>query len=140
MHRLAKTPITMDCFEIDDYNPELSLAYDRKEDENGNDLDNISVYAEDMIMVMENLRKAYLATGDKRYWKELIRFLPVGWLRTRTVTLNYQVLRQMYFDRRHHKLTEWSESFVECMKEIMPKENEIMTKLDRTTNYRKETQ
>lgn len=126
MHRLAKTPITLDCFETDDYDPDLSLAYDREADEYDDGLDDISVYVEDMIMVMENLRKAYLATDDKRYWKELIRLLPEGWLQKRTTTLNYQVLRQMYFDRRYHKLTEWSKSFVEWVKTLPYAEELIM--------------
>ena len=126
MHRLAKTPITLDCFETDDYDPDLSLAYDREDDDYDDGLDDISVYVEDMIMVMENLRKAYLATDDKRYWKDLIRFLPEGWLQKRTTTLNYQVLRQMYFDRRNHKLTEWSKSFVEWVKTLPYAEELIM--------------
>lgn len=126
MHRLAKTPITLDCFETDDYDPDLSLAYDRKDDDYDDGLDDISVYVEDMIMVMENLRKAYLATDDKRYWKELIRLLPEGWLQKRMTTLNYQVLRQMYFDRRNHKLTEWSKSFVEWVKTLPYAEELIM--------------
>lgn len=126
MHRLAKTPITLDCFETDDYDPDLSLAYGREDDDYDDGLDDISVYVEDMIMVMENLRKAYLATDDKRYWKELIRLLPEGWLQKRMTTLNYQVLRQMYFDRRHHKLTEWSKSFVEWVKTLPYAEELIM--------------
>lgn len=131
MHRLAKTPITLDCFETDDYDPDLSLAYDREDDDYDDRLDDISVYVEDMIMVMENLRKAFLATGDKRYWKDLIRFLPEGWLQKRMTTLNYQVLRQMYFDRRHHKLTEWSKSFVEWIKTLPYAEELIMYEGDK---------
>lgn len=131
MHRLAKTPITLDCFETDDYDPDLSLAYDREDDDYDDGLDDISVYVEDMIMVMENLRKAFLATGDKRYWKDLIRFLPEGWLQKRMTTLNYQVLRQMYFDRRHHKLTEWSKSFVEWIKTLPYAEELIMYEGDK---------
>ena len=126
MHRLAKTPITLDCFETDDYDPDLSLAYDREDDDYDDGLDDISVYVEDMIMMVENLRKAYLATDDKRYWKELIRLLPEGWLQKRMTTLNYQVLRQMYFDRRYHRLTEWSKSFVEWVKTLPYAEELIM--------------
>ena len=73
MHKLATTPITLDCFEIDDYDRNLSLA-DNPEDDN--ELNHISAFEEDVIMVLENLRQKYLETKDKRYWKELIRFLP----------------------------------------------------------------
>lgn len=93
MHKMASKPITLDCFEIDDYCPE---AITSKEE------------IDYLIQFLEMLRTKYLETKDKRYWKELIRWLPEGWLQTRTVTLNYQVLRQMYFDRRNHKLNEWS--------------------------------
>ena len=44
----------------------------------------------------------------KRYWKELIRWLPDSWLQTRTVTMNYENLLSMVHQREHHKLTEWS--------------------------------
>lgn len=93
MHKMASKPITLDCFEIDDYCPEVITS---KEE------------IDYLIQFLEGLRTKYLETKDKRYWKELIRWLPESWLQTRTVTLNYQVLRQMYFDRRNHKLSEWS--------------------------------
>ena len=57
---------------------------------------------------MERLRKKYLETKDKRYWKELIRWLPESWLQTRTVTMNYENIYSMIRQRRNHKLNEWS--------------------------------
>ena len=51
----------------------------------------------------------FLATGDKRYWKELIRWLPESWLQTRTWTANYEVVYNMEHQRKNHKLgLEWS--------------------------------
>ena len=44
---------------------------------------------------------------DKKVWRELIQDLPSSLNQTRTWTANYQVLRNMYFQRRHHKLVEW---------------------------------
>lgn len=46
-------------------------------------------------------------TKDKRYWKELIRLLPESWLQTRTVTMSYKNLLNMYHQRKNHKLSEW---------------------------------
>lgn len=119
MHKLASKPITLDCFETDDYeniymdflpyNEELKF-----------------VLVEPMIGVLEDLRVKYLETKDKRYWKELVRWLPESWLQTRTVTANYQVIRSMYFDRRNHKLTEWSKSFVDWVKTLPYAEELIM--------------
>ena len=116
MHKLATTPITLECFETDDYDRNLSLVDNPEEDDN--ELDHIVVFEEDVIMVLENIRKKYIETKDKRYWKELIRWLPESWLQTRTVTMNYENVRNMYFQRRNHKLTEWSESFIKWVKSL----------------------
>lgn len=107
MHKLATTPITLDCFEIDDYDRNLSLADNPKNDDG---LDNISTFEEDIIYVLENIRQKYLETKDKRYWKELIRWLPESWLQKRTVTMTYENLLAMCSkgQRRFHKLNEWS--------------------------------
>lgn len=103
MHKMASKPITLDCFETDDYDGNVICGGDEEYPLY------IGVeFEETFIQYLEFIRKKYLETKDKRYWKELIRWLPEGWLQTRTVTLNYQVLRQMYFDRRRHKLNEWS--------------------------------
>lgn len=119
MHKLANTPITLDCFETDDYDRTLSLV--NYEDT----LSEISTFEEDIIYVLENIRKKYLNTKDKRYWKELIRWLPESWLQTRTVTMNYENIRNMYFQRKNHKLTEWSNSFVKWV-ESLPYAKELI--------------
>lgn len=123
MHKLATTPIILDCFEIDDYDRNLSLADNPKDDDG---LDNISTFEEDIIYVLENIRQKYLETKDKRYWKELIRWLPESWLQKRTITMNYENVRNMYFQRRNHKLTEWSESFIKWVESLPYAEELIM--------------
>ena len=64
----------------------------------------------DIIKNCETLRQRYLETKDKRYWKELIRWLPESWLQMRTVTMSYENLYAMCGkgQRRFHKLNEWS--------------------------------
>jgi hypothetical protein len=110
MHKLASTPITLDCFETDDYDDSITYCYPNVE---GSTLDMpVGAFAEDLIADLEALRQKYLETKDKRYWKELIRWLPNGWLQTRTVTMNYENLRSMTHQRMGHKLTEWR-SFLE---------------------------
>lgn len=103
MHKLASTPITLDCFETDDYSQAIV-----SEIETGLPTD--MVY--ELIQNLEELRQKYLETKDKRYWKELIRWLPNGWLQTRTITMNYENLRTICHQRIGHKLTEWH-SFLE---------------------------
>jgi hypothetical protein len=40
-------------------------------------------------------------------WWQMIQLLPSSYNQKRTVRLNYAVLKNMYFARRHHKLDEW---------------------------------
>lgn len=105
MHKLATTPITLDCFEIDnfyDFNVTLTTTGE------------IDTFKETSILptiqYLEATRQRYLKTKDKRYWKELIRWVPESWLQTRTVTLNYENLLAICSkgQRRFHKLNEWS--------------------------------
>lgn len=120
MHKLASTPITRKCFEMDDYNGLLKM-YDREPY-------NIDDYVDDMwdsvIDYCETLRKRYLETKDQKYWKELIRLLPEGWLQTRTWTANYSVLRNIYHWRKDHRLTEWH-TFCNWIK-TLPYSNELI--------------
>ena len=55
----------------------------------------------------ERLRTDFNATGDITYWIALIEALPEGYNMRATVQLNYQVLKNMYWARRNHKLKEW---------------------------------
>lgn len=100
MHKLASTPITIDCFETDDYDNSIIDKLN----------DPYIIQIDGIIGLLEELRKKYLETKDKRYWKELIRWLPESWLQTRTVTMNYENLLAMCSkgQRRFHKLNEWS--------------------------------
>lgn len=105
MHKLASTPITLECFETDDYDDGIEIPYFEAD---GNLLDMpIGAIMNDFISDLELLRQKYLETKDKRYWKELIRWLPNGWLQTRTVTMNYENLRSIAHQRAGHKLIEW---------------------------------
>ena len=58
---------------------------------------------------LNELRELYLETNDKGYWRQIIELLPQSYNQTRTITLNYEVLRNMYHARKHHKLLEWRE-------------------------------
>lgn len=52
-------------------------------------------------------RDYYLKTKDKKYWWNMIQFLPNSYNQKRTVMLNYEVLANMYKSRKDHKLDEW---------------------------------
>ena len=87
------------AFETDDFDGQALVEVQAE------DVPNNIVY--DFIEWMEACRQKYNETKDKRYWKELVRWLPNGWLQTRTVTMNYENLVNIYYARRFHKLDEW---------------------------------
>ena len=60
-----------------------------------------------VIMALNEARHCYLDTKDKAYWWQMIQLLPSNYNQKRTVQLNYQVLKSMYFARKDHKLDEW---------------------------------
>lgn len=67
-------------------------------------------YLETLILVIGMLnyaRRRYLETGKKCHWNAMIQLLPTSYNQRRTVTLNYEVLLNMYHARRNHKLDEW---------------------------------
>jgi len=105
MHKLASTPITIDCFEMGDFTPFI-------------DNFKIDLSWRTVVSYLEQLRQKYNETKDKRYWKELIRLLPESWLQKRTVTMNYENILNMYRQRKNHKLTEWSKSFCDWVKTL----------------------
>ena len=108
MHKLASTPITLDCFELGDYSPELDMIDDVP----------LGLRVDSFLNDLEQMRQKYLMTNDKRYWKELVRWLPNGCVQTRTVTMHYENLMSMYHQRRNHKLTEWSIDFINFIKSL----------------------
>lgn len=115
MHKLSSKKITLDCFETDDMDTHIVLGTtDGKEPGTRIPL-YLDTYVNQVVLPwLEILRQQYINTKDKRYWKELVRWLPEGWLQTRTCTLNYEVLYSICkkTQRRNHKLTEWSEKFI----------------------------
>ena len=105
MHKLASTPITKDCFEMDDFENIIE----------GEGFDYVAeVYWRNTIKHLEDLRQLYVRTKDIRLWKALIRELPESWLQKRTVTFDYENLFAICSrgQRRFHKLTEWSTAFI----------------------------
>lgn len=122
MHKLTSKPITIDCFETDDFvNIPYPIEAQRTEIKSNCDTDFVQMC---LIPYLEHLRQEYLRLmalykehpelgydqEAKIVWKELIRWLPESWLQTRTVTLNYENIFAMKHQRKNHKLTEWSKN------------------------------
>lgn len=59
------------------------------------------------IGALNEFRKLYLESKNKVFWWQMIQLLPASFDQKRTIQLNYQVLKSMYFARKDHKLDEW---------------------------------
>ena len=55
------------------------------------------------------LAKMFNETKEKKYWRAIIEILPIGFHITANVELNYEVLANIYRQRKNHKLDEWRE-------------------------------
>ena len=62
-----------------------------------------------LIDYLESERVKFNETKDKAHWHNLIQLLPSSYNQLRTVSLNYEILINIYYARRHHKLSEWHE-------------------------------
>ena len=100
MHTIHKKEFTLDDFSCEHLMNENGVTW---------------LYGfEDLILNGLNVaREKYLESKDKRYWWQLVQLLPTSYNQKRTITLNYETLRNIYGSRRNHKLDEWSVGFME---------------------------
>ena len=61
------------------------------------------------VQTLNQYRNLYLQTKDKKYWWQIIQMLPSSYNQKRTIMLNYEVLANIYRQRKGHKLDEWRE-------------------------------
>lgn len=99
-------------FEMSDFSCELLFN-------NVHGLDNYD-FMKKIVDHLEANRKMFLALdGDeaKVAWHQMIQLLPSSYNQNRNVMLNYEVLANIYRQRKNHKLDEWRE-FCEWIKEL----------------------
>ena len=60
-----------------------------------------------VIAYLESERIKFNETKEKEHWHNMIQLLPTSFNQLRTVTMNYEVLINIYYARRNHKLAEW---------------------------------
>lgn len=89
MHKIHAKPFSREDFSTDHMDAETLAQFDG------------------IIAYLEVLRTRFMETKDKRYWYDMIQFLPSSYDQMRTVTLNYETLTNIYYARRNHKLDEW---------------------------------
>lgn len=85
--------------------------------------------ANDIVSALNKTRRTFVETKDKKHWNAIIQMLPESYNQRRTVCLNYEVLYNIYHQRRGHKLDEWHEfcKFIKSlpyMEEFLSKEEE----------------
>ena len=118
MHKIHAKEFTMDDFSHEHLTDGLSHIHGV--------IDGIE-YLSTIITHLNHCRKLYAKVTDnelkKKLWWQMIQLLPSSYNQKRTVQLNYQVLKSMYFARKNHKLDEWREFCSWC--ETLPHFKEI---------------
>jgi len=131
MHTIHKKKFALDDFsyehliDIEEMNamkenrPGLVYRFDRQDEESKDwyEVCPVGILVQNIDM-LNICRELYLQTNDKKYWWQMIQLLPSSYNQKRTITLNYENLRSMYFQRRNHKLDEWREGFCNWVKSL----------------------
>ena len=89
MHKIQAKPFTREDFSLDRLTPDALSVMDG------------------VIAYLEEERVKFIETKDRAHWHNMIQMLPSSYNQLRTVTLNYEVLINIYYARRTHKLAEW---------------------------------
>ena len=105
MHRAMNKEFTLDDFEID------ANYYEHE-------VNNIILYLNgvrvECLWAQENKQN----DEAEFHFRTLRQMLPAGYKYTRTVTMNFENLLNMYTQRKNHRLSEWSKDFVEWAENI----------------------
>ena len=119
MHKIAEKEFTLEDFSCDhltEFIPGQKLKGWTLEDNDLIVLDDESDHGYSSVDILNITikalnfnRKKYLETKDKKYWWQMIQLLPSNYNQTRNVMLNYEVLANIYRQRKNHKLDEWRE-------------------------------
>ena len=106
MHKIHSKEFTLEDFStehlIDTKDPEMEALLAMGE--NPSPLEDLINYD---IPKLNMYRSLFLETKDKKWWWQMIQRLPTNYNQKRTVMLNYEVLANMYYWRKNHKLDEW---------------------------------
>ncbi len=89
MHKIQAKEFTRDDF-----------SHDRLTDDALAVLDSLIAY-------LEGERVRFNETKDRSAWHNMIQLLPSSFNQMRTVSMNYEVLINIYYARKTHKLAEW---------------------------------
>lgn len=106
MHKIQEKEFTLEDFSCE-HLTSWSLAKFRSVLEFLNIYRNTYLYGgEDLL---EDGTTVEYKPKDKHIWWQMIQLLPSSYNQTRNVMLNYEVLANIYRQRKNHKLDEWRE-------------------------------
>ena len=100
MHKIAEKEFT-----LEDFSCEHLMDFEEKGKLRFSPLGTL----QNTIDELNDCRDLYLKTKNKKYWWQLIQLLPSSYNQTRNVMMNYEVLANIYRQRKNHKLDEWRE-------------------------------
>ena len=100
MHKIAEKEFT-----LEDFSCEHLMDFEEKGKLRFSPLGTL----QNTIDELNDCRDLYVKTKDKAYWWQMIQLLPSSYNQTRNVMLNYEVLANIYRQRKGHKLDEWRE-------------------------------
>lgn len=112
MHKITDKEFTLDDFSHEHLFSTMGASFEARD------------LLEQLVDLLNQYRELYLETKDKNWWWQMIQLLPSSYNQKRTVQLNYQVLKSMYFARMTHKLDEWRQFCKWC--ETLPYFREIV--------------
>lgn len=98
MHKIAAKEFTLEDFSCEHLLADEPIPC---RDYSALGMMNVTIYN------LNKFRDLYLQTKDKKYWWQMIQLLPSSYNQTRNVMLNYEVLANIYRQRKDHKLDEW---------------------------------
>ena len=110
MHKIAEKEFTLEDFSCE----HLGVFIPAEKNDGVEDYKNLWIAAlEETIDYLNVARTFYNRETDpklkKDYWWQMIQILPSSYNQTRNVMLNYEVLANIYRQRKNHKLDEWRE-------------------------------
>ena len=80
-----------------------------------------------LISYLEGERVKFNETKGREHWHNMIQLLPSSFNQMRTVSMNYEVLINIYYARKSHKLAEWH-TFCDEIKKLPYAEKLILVK------------
>lgn len=110
MHKIAEKEFTLEDFSCE----HLGVFIPAEKNGGVEDYKNLWIASlEETIDYLNVARTFYNRETDpklkKDYWWQMIQLLPSSYNQTRNVMLNYEVLANIYRQRKNHKLDEWRE-------------------------------